>query len=84
MTKKDNTIETTVTDNGIGINGEDLPHIFDRFYRADKSHNSDSKRTGLGLAIAKWVADVHGGSISVESTLGKGTTFKIVLPLNNN
>ncbi len=71
-----------VQDNGVGIAEEDLPHIFNRFYRVDKSHSSRGKRTGLGLAIAKWVADVHKGTISVESTLGKGSTFTVFLPIN--
>ena len=70
-----------VTDNGMGISVADLPYIFNRFYRADKAHSSNDKRTGLGLAIAKWVADAHGAQITVESTIGKGSVFIVEIPL---
>ena len=59
---------------------EDLPFVFDRFYRADKSPERNGTESGLGLAIAKSIVEAHGGSISVESSLGQGTTFTIVLP----
>jgi signal transduction histidine kinase len=72
------TVQITVKDNGKGIAKEDLPHIFDRFYRGDKSrpHNGES---GLGLAIAKSIVEAHGGKISVESTPGQGAQFTISL-----
>ena len=71
-----------VSDTGSGIAPEDLPHIFDRFYRADKARQrDDSGASGLGLAIAKAIVDAHGGTISVESALGQGTTFTISLPV---
>jgi signal transduction histidine kinase len=71
-----------VSDTGSGIAPQDLPHIFDRFYRADKARQrDDSGGSGLGLAIAKAIVDAHGGTISVESALGKGTTFTIALPV---
>jgi len=73
-------IEICIEDDGIGIPAEDIPHIFERFYRADKSHKSDGESTGLGLAIVKWVAEIHGGSVSVKK-LPKGTFFKVVLPV---
>jgi len=71
-----------VRDTGPGIPPEDLPHIFDRFYRAEKSRTR-GKTTGfgLGLSIANWIVENHGGQIKVESKEGKGTTFAIWLPL---
>ena len=65
----------SVTDDGIGIKEEDLPYIFDRFYRSDKSRNKEIAGTGLGLSIAKWIMDSHQGEILVESVYGQGTTF---------
>ncbi len=70
----------TVADTGIGISPEDLPHIFDRFYRAEKARSSDQEGTGLGLAIARWVVDQHEGEISVESQPGQGSTFIVRFP----
>jgi len=79
--KKDLTVSIFVKDEGIGISSEDLPYIFDRFYRADKSRTkTDVSGYGLGLAIAKQIIDRHSGSISVESEINKGTTFSIHLP----
>lgn len=69
-----------VQDNGAGIHPEELPYIFERFYRADKSRQRYAKESGLGLAIAKSIVEAHGGSVSVESTLGEGTTFVVALP----
>jgi signal transduction histidine kinase len=69
-----------VTDTGSGIAPEDLPYVFDRFYRADKSRQRTGSESGLGLAIAKSLVEAHGGSISVESRLGEGTTFTVALP----
>jgi signal transduction histidine kinase len=74
-------IKLRVQDNGVGIAPEDLPYIFDRFYRADESRQRNGTESGLGLAIAKSIVEAHGGSISVESALGEGTTFTIMLPL---
>ena len=72
-----------VRDTGPGIPSEDLPYIFDRFYRAEKSRTrSSSPGFGLGLSIAKWIVENHGGTINVESREGQGTTFAIWLPLD--
>lgn len=81
LKKSKDSIVISVTDDGIGISKEDLPHIFERFYRVDKSHSGDNNSTGLGLAIVKWVAEIHGGTVGVKSTLGKGSVFNVTLPL---
>jgi signal transduction histidine kinase len=69
-----------VADTGSGIAAEDLPHVFDRFYRADKSRARESGGSGLGLAIAKSIVEAHGGSIAAESQPGQGTQLIIRLP----
>ena len=69
-----------VSDTGSGISADALPHIFDRFYRVDKARSREVGGAGLGLAIARWIAEVHGGSIRVESVPGVGTTFTVELP----
>jgi len=71
----------TVFDTGQGIPAEDLPHIFERFYRVEKSRSRILGRTGLGLAISKAIADAHGGSIQVSSQPGAGTSFTLSLPI---
>jgi signal transduction histidine kinase len=70
-----------VSDTGIGIDGDAVDRIFDRFYRADEARNRDSGGAGLGLAIARQLVEEHGGRIAVESTPGKGTTFTVRLPM---
>ncbi len=73
-------IKVTVADNGSGINSVDLPYIFDHFYRGDKSRDRKSGGTGLGLAIVKQLAEIHGARVQVESSVGKGSIFYVLLP----
>lgn len=74
--------EIRISDNGIGIPPEELPHIFDRFYRVDKARTRDLGGSGLGLSIVKWIAEKHGGSVKAESVLGQGTSIIIDIPIN--
>ncbi len=72
--------QISVSDNGEGIDAEDLPYVFDRFYRADKSRSRRSGGSGLGLAIVRQLVEAHGGTVSAVSTRGEGSTFSIQLP----
>ena len=72
----------SVSDNGPGIPKEDQPHIFDRFYRVDKARSRDTGGTGLGLSIVNQLVLMHGGSVSVQSEEGKGSTFTVELPIH--
>jgi signal transduction histidine kinase len=82
LTEQDDAVSLTVRDTGIGIAPGDLPHIFERFWRADPARSRTGERpgTGLGLAITKWIAEAHGGSITVHSRPGRGTIFTVRLP----
>ena len=73
--------ELSVDDTGIGIPAEDLPHVFERFYRVDKARTREAGGSGLGLAIAKWIVDVHSGEISVTSRCGEGSRFLVWIPV---
>jgi two-component system phosphate regulon sensor histidine kinase PhoR len=74
-------MEITVEDTGVGIPAEELPKIFDKFYRVKHPKTRAVTGTGLGLAIVKGVVEAHHGTIEVESVLDKGTTFRILLPV---
>ena len=76
-------INFSVKDNGVGIPEQDLPHLFERFYRVDKGRSRDRGGTGLGLSIVKHIVQLHGGHVSVESELGKGSVFSFSLPIQN-
>ena len=73
-------VECRVSDTGRGISQEDLPRIFDRFQQFGKSFGPGQEGTGLGLSICKHIIDLHNGAISVDSHLGKGSTFTFILP----
>ena len=80
MAQQPDTVSVEVRDSGAGIGKEDLPHIFERFYRSDKSRSRDSGGAGLGLSLAKWIADAHGGEIQVDSEPERGSVFRVSLP----
>ena len=73
--------QIAIADTGIGIPEQDLPYVFERFYRSDKTRSREQGGIGLGLAIAKWITERHGGQIRIESRSGSGTTVLIELPL---
>jgi signal transduction histidine kinase len=75
------TAEAVVADTGIGIGSDDLPRVFERFYRADPARGRDTGGTGLGLPIARWIAEQHGGEVRLESAPGRGTTATVRLPV---
>lgn len=82
--KEGNVLKIIVKDNGIGISSEDLPYIFNRFFRVDKSRSRSEGGTGLGLSIAKWIVEAHYGQITVESQQKEGTSFIIKLPIRES
>jgi signal transduction histidine kinase len=69
-----------VADTGIGIDASELPHLFERFYRSDKSRNRGTGGAGIGLTIAAAIVAAHGGNLSVESEAGRGSVFRVALP----
>jgi signal transduction histidine kinase len=80
LERDDNRARLVVSDTGIGIPADDLPHIFERFYRVDRAREHESGGTGLGLSIAQWIVQAHHGNIKVDSDVGQGTRFQIELP----
>ena len=81
FSREQETAVVQVRDTGIGIAPEDVPHIFERFYRADKARERESGGAGLGLSIARWIADVHHATIEVSSRLEHGTTVVVRFPI---
>jgi signal transduction histidine kinase len=81
--KLQNQVGLKVEDTGCGIVPEDLPRVFDRFFRGDKARHRETGGAGLGLSIAQWIVEKHGGKIRAESAPGVGTQFHITLPLKN-
>ena len=80
--RREDQMVLSVTDNGIGIGREDLPRIFERFYRVDKARSRELGGTGLGLAIVKHITQLHGGRVEAESELGRGTIVRVMLPMD--
>jgi len=79
--REGDSVRISVEDTGIGIPAGSLPLIFDRFYRADPARSRERGGSGLGLSLARWIAESHGGTITAESAVGRGSTFTVTLPL---
>ncbi len=80
LLRRDGRLEFKIADNGIGMSPDEMQHVFERFYKADKSRTRTADGSGLGLAIARTIVEMHGGVISVESEVGRGTAFTVSLP----
>jgi len=80
MQEEPNGVSVIIRDTGLGIIAEDLPHVFERFYRADKSRSRATGGAGIGLTIARSIVEAHGGTITVESEPGRGSDFSVILP----
>ena len=81
MMARDGELVLSVADEGVGIPAEDLPRIFERFYRADRARSRELGGTGLGLSIVKHIAQLHGGRVEAESIIDQGTTISVILPI---
>jgi signal transduction histidine kinase len=81
VTQRDSHAVLEVADSGLGISANDLPHVFERFYRADKARSRQMGGTGLGLSIVRSICLAHGGQVTVNSKEGRGSVFRVELPL---
>jgi len=84
MSQEAHHVLVRITDTGIGISQEDQKRVFERFFKADRSHSRKYEGSGMGLAIVKQIVSLHKGDVWVESELGQGTTFIITLPITAN
>ena len=84
ITRRDEHAVLEVADSGLGISADDLPHVFERFYRADKARSRQMGGTGLGLSIVRSICLAHGGQVTVNSTEGRGSLFRVELPLSTS
>jgi signal transduction histidine kinase len=82
LSQSDSHAQITVRDSGAGIPEIELNNIFDRFYRVDRARSKNTGGAGLGLAIARWIAEMHGGTIAAESTVGAGSAFHVQIPVH--
>ena len=84
VTRRDDHAILEVADSGLGISADDLPHVFERFYRADKARSRQMGGTGLGLSIVRSICQAHGGRVTVNSAEGRGSLFRVQLPASTN
>jgi signal transduction histidine kinase len=81
VTREGPSVRIDVQDTGVGLSPADAQHVFDRFFRADPARSSSTDGAGLGLSLVQWIAAQHGGTVTVQSRLGEGSTFTVALPV---